>query len=104
MDDKAAAWTATSHGTGKSGKEVRKRERETGRETEGGGQLLFHYIPLIQPSSQHITDKAHTDSSPHCVSVYINVCLCILTESDSDTEDKMCYVSKREFVYECETT
>lgn len=38
MADKAAVWTATRHETGKSGNEGKKREGETGRETEGGGQ------------------------------------------------------------------
>ncbi len=38
MDDKAAVRIATRHKTGKSRKDGRKRERETGKETEGGGQ------------------------------------------------------------------
>lgn len=35
-DDKAAVWIATRYKTGKRGMKGRKRERETGREAEGG--------------------------------------------------------------------
>ena len=97
MDDKAAAWRATRHGTGTSGKEGGEGDRKR----DG---LRFHYIPLIQPSSQHITDKAHTDSSPQCVCAR----LCILTELicgsdlrvlETHNSNKVCYVSTNVFMY-----
>lgn len=53
---------------------MRERGRQEERQREED-ELLFHCIPLIQPSSQHITDKAHTDSSPQCVCKRVHECV-----------------------------
>lgn len=50
----------------------RDRKGEKGKE----GELKFHYIPLIQPSSLHITDKGLTDKAP-TPCVHLCVCMCV---------------------------
>lgn len=88
----------------KQGRAGRKTERETGIETERGRvPISLHYFNSTKSSSYYW-------QSPYWHLLTLCVCVheCVLAEdfsvSETHNSNKVCYVSKREYVYVDETT
>lgn len=123
MDNKADVWIATRHEREKSGKKRRKRskgggngrEREAGRETEGGqAPISLHSFNLTKQSAYYWQCpywQLPTVCVCVCMCAWMRVFACMIISTvcpfsalQAHNSNKVGYVSKCDFVYVRETT
>lgn len=80
-------------------REGKQRGRQEERQRED--KFLFHCISLIQPRTHHITDKALTDISSHCVFGCMNMCFSRRLNCLRDTQLQQSVLCKHAWVCLC---